>query len=171
MTEDAESKESDKYEYNPLYDEHLKGLSGWLVIVAIGIFYTLFTNLYYIQTNVITNGGWSILMQPFNDLKIDEVDWLPVIEVFLYFVTTLLLVQLLLLYFMKKKFFPKLYIGLKLAAMVIVFLEIYLVYDVLPYSKELREQVISNTIIYFVGALIWIPYMLVSRRVRFTFVN
>jgi len=171
MTEDDKSKESDKYDYNPLYDEHLVGLNGWLIIIGIGIFYTFFSNLYYIQTNVISNGGWSILMQPFNELKTDEIDWVPVIEVLLYFLTTILLVQLLLLFFFKKKNFPKWYIALKLLAMIIVFLELYLVYYELPYSKELRERVIYGTVTYFVGAFIWIPYMLVSRRVRFTFVN
>jgi len=171
MTEENESEKINKYQYNSLYDSHLKGLSGWLIIAGIGIFYTLFSNLYYILANVINNGGWSILMQPFNDLKFDEVDWIPVIEVLLYFLTTILLIQLLILFFFQKKSFPKWYIGLKLAAMIIVFLEVYLVYYVLPYSKELREQVLFSTCTYVVGALIWIPYMLLSRRVRFTFVN
>ena len=171
MNEETKSQEPNKYEYNPIYDEHLKGLNGWLILVGIGMYYTLFYNLYYILTNVINNGGWSILMQPFNNLNHQEVDWLPVVEILLYFFTTILMVQLLLLYFFQKKNFPKWYIGLKLLAMVIVFLELYLVYYELPYNKELREQVIYSSVTYFVGAFVWIPYMLVSRRVRFTFVN
>jgi len=171
MSEHKPTENPAKYQYDPLYDEHLKGLNGWLVIVGIGIFYALFNNLHYILKHVINNGGWSILMQSFNNLKLNEVDWVSVIEVLLYFVTTILLVQLLILYFFKKKNFPNWYIGLKLAAMIIVFLEIYLVYFEYPYNKELREEVVFNTVIYFIGALIWIPYMLVSRRVRFTFTH
>jgi hypothetical protein len=171
MTEENESEKINKYQYNSLYDSHLKGLGGLLIIVGIGVFYTLFSNLHYILTNVINNGGWLILMQPFNDLKFDEVDWVPVIEVLLYFLTTILLIQLLILFFFQKKGFSKWYIGLKLIAMIIVFLEFYLVYYELPYSKELREQVIYSTATNVLGTMIWVPYMLVSRRVRFTFVN
>jgi hypothetical protein len=160
-----------KEEYNPRFDEHLKGLSGWLVIVGIGMGYSLFTNSYFILTNVIDNGGWSILMQPSPDLNLVELNLVPIIVVLLYFLMTILLVHLVILFLFQKRNFPKWYIGLKLFSLIIAALDTYFVLNLLPDNDPLRDQAMLSIILTLVSTLVWIPYMLVSKRVRFTFIN
>ena len=75
------------------------------------------------------------------------------------------------LFFMKKKIFPKVYIGM------LIFSFLFIVLDALAIKMVLPDEVIfdKDTIRAMgrgaISMAIWIPYMLVSKRVKATFIK
>lgn len=75
------------------------------------------------------------------------------------------------LFFSKKKQFPKWFIGITLGTLGFIAIDTLsapLLTDALSYSEPAHFKDLVQTAI---GAAIWIPYMLKSRRVKNTFVN
>jgi hypothetical protein len=147
--------------------EDLEGLSGWLILVGLGLVVSPF---------VILGTTLSVNLPFLSDSKYQAfltghpgVAALIVFEVITNIVFVIGLAALNFLFFTKRRAFPT-YMILYLAAhFVVIFLDTIAAQALLPTAsltgayKSLGQSL--------GGALIWIPYFLVSRRVKATFVK
>jgi len=147
--------------------DHREGLSGWLILVGIGLviapFRILFiifgTNLPFLlgsnyQAYLSSHPGTAVLAG--SEVLINTL-----------FFTSLLALNYL--FFKKKKSFPTymiLYHLLNAILLSINHIAFQMMHPTANLSAGLRTVVQS-----ILGALIWIPYFLVSRRVKATFVH
>lgn len=155
-------------------NNELKGLRGWLVLVGIGVVITpislLVTNILIFQP-IFTDGIWDALTtsgsEAYNPL------WGPLLigEIMYNSVMVAVSVYLIYLFFSKSYLFPKFYIGIVIISLIFILFDAWLVSFVLPDEPIFDADTTKEFIRILVGGLIWVPYMLVSKRVKATFVE
>lgn len=151
-------------------NERHRGLGGWLILVGFALIFSplvLGMNCIDSYLPIFSDGTWEIITDPNSDAY-DRL-WAPIIlgELILNFGILIASVYLIYLFFSKSKRFPSWFIGLRVVEWLIVVLDGLAASLVLP-----DEQIIDGEVIrLLVVCLIWIPYMLRSKRVKATFVR
>ena len=154
--------------------KELKGLGGWLILVGIGTVISPFFILYSFAPayySIFTGGAFEYLTTP--GTEVYNPMWGPLIIGEAAFNSLLVLASFYLIYlfFTKHYLFPRVFIAITLANAIFIPLDAWLVTFVLPdepmFDPETKKQLIKS----LVGVFVWIPYMLVSKRVEATFVE
>lgn len=156
----------------------LDGLGGWLVLVAIGLFLRPFiaaAGLFGLFSPYVTNPQiWAFFTSPSGQYY--SPAWLPIFLFETAFNSALIVFSLLLcvLFLGKRKVFPAVYIGVLAVVLAGVVLDAALIAAVPKdnLTAEMRTAMDSGAkdiVRNLIAAIIWIPYMLVSRRVKATF--
>lgn len=155
-------------------DRHLNGLGGWLVLVAIGIILSplrILTQVFPVYLDMFLNGSWGVLTTPgsqaYNPLLI------PILigEMLTNVGLILGCIFLAILFFSKKKLFPKFYISMLIFTLVFILIDTLAIKAVLPEEPIFDPDTLSSIIRTVMAIGIWVPYMLVSKRVKATFVR
>lgn len=124
------------------------GLEGWLTLVILGLFISLAYNLYY-------------LYELFSNVLNEESLILDTVIVGAVFVFNIYLIYL---FFSKKRIFPAWYIAFLLINMIFSIIGLILMDDNVDSNTKDASRAI-------VAVIIWVPYMLKSKRVKATFVK
>jgi len=153
---------------------HLQGIRGWLILVAIGIVLSPFKILALIYTtyiNIFTQGTWLNLTTPGTDAY--DPLWAPIIigELTINTSLTFVWIYIAVIFFSKKRVFPKWYIGIMIFTLIFILLDAIMVKAVLPDEAIFDPDTVKNLTRTAIAALIWIPYMLISKRVKATFIH
>jgi hypothetical protein len=149
-------------------------IGGWLIVIASGLAISLVTNLYYLITfclQIFTDGTWETITTPGNDA------YHPLLGGFIYFniaggfiflaLTAITLMHLIL----RSRHTKKIAIAYFLLSSVFITL-IYFIPSIisLPTGQndpDLRRELVGSLI----RSAIFIPYFLLSRRVKLTLVK
>jgi hypothetical protein len=155
-------------------DERLRGLNGWLVLVGVGVVLSplrMFATFVPAFFPILTDGTWQALTVEGSEAY--HPLWAPIILGEIVFNLGLLGASgyLIYLFFSKSYLFPQAYITIVLVSAVFIPLDAWVVTFVLPGEPMFDPATAREFGRVFVGAIIWIPYMLASRRVRATFVE
>ena len=152
----------------------LAGIKGWLILVAIGVVvapFRLITFMLNTYPDLFTSGTWQSLTSQFGEFY--NPFWAPLLisEMLFNAVFIIASMYLILLFFKKKAGFPKWYIGIAVSSLLFIIVDAFAIRLVIPdapiFDKETNMEVIRGVI----TVVIWVPYMLVSERVKATFVN
>ena len=151
-----------------------EGLRGWLILIGMGVVLSPFRILAQLMPeyiNIFTDGTWQMLTTPGTEAYIPF--WAPLIigEILInlgYFIARLYLIYL---FFSKRQFFPKFYIGLLVFGLLVLVTDSVLVKIIIPDEPIFDKETIRELTFLVLGAIVWIPYMRVSRRVKATFVK
>lgn len=155
-------------------NDNLKGLGGWLILVGIGVVigpYRLaaeFVPLYY---SIFADGSFEVLTTPGSEAY--HPMWGPLIVFETIFNSLIILSSfyLVYLYFSKNYLFPKVYIAIVLFSLVFIPVDAWLVSSVLPDEPVFDQATIKDFARTLFTTVVWVPYMLVSKRVKVTFVE
>ena len=151
------------------------GLGGWLILPAIGLIVTPFRLMAYLLTDLLPifqDGSWDFLTTPGTEAY--HPMWAPVILFELagnlFFVV--MAVVLIFLFFTKSHRFPRLMIVFLLSNLAFVFGD-YALANTIPFvaNMEADAEVYKEMARGIGGVAIWVPYFLVSKRVKNTFVK
>jgi hypothetical protein len=154
--------------------DELKGLGGWLILVGIGvvvgpsrlaygygpIYYSIFTDGTF---EILTTAGTEAYHPLWGPFLIGEA----ICNSFIVLAS----VYLIYLFFTKHYLFPKVYIAIVAISLIFIPLDAWLGSFVLinePMFDPATTKEFARTL---VNAVIWVPYMLVSKRVALTFVE
>lgn len=154
-------------------ERKLEGLRGWLILVAIGVIIApirLLSVELPMYNEILNDGTWELLTRV--DSELYHPLWAPVLITEITFSFALLMASLYLvvLFFSKHYLFPRVFIAVTLAMLVFIPFDAWLVSQVVPEETFLNSQTVRDLLRTLVSATIWIPYMLVSKRVQATFV-
>ena len=154
--------------------EDLKGLSGWLILVGIGVVLSpiRFVTMYYpFFIRILNDGTWEILTTPGKEAY--HPLWAPLLASEMFYISAMVLVSLYLvyLYFSKHYLFPKVYIAIVAASLIFIPLDAGFLTLVLPDRPLFDPASAKEFARALVSGMIWVPYMLISKRVRATFVK
>ncbi|HBZ93087.1 MAG TPA: DUF2569 domain-containing protein [Pseudomonas sp.] len=152
----------------------LKGLGGWLILVGLGLIITplrisiTYGPMFY---SVITDGTFETLTTPGTEYY--HWLWAPLLVFEAIFNSCMLIACALLLYlfFTKHYLFPKVFIATILISLVFIPFDAWLgslIFTDEPVFDPDTTKEFARTLF---SAVIWVPYMLVSRRVEATFVK
>ncbi|OGZ95152.1 MAG: hypothetical protein A3I44_03635 [Candidatus Sungbacteria bacterium RIFCSPLOWO2_02_FULL_51_17] len=163
-----------------LEEKKLHGLRGWLILVALGLLVALWrmATTLYADINVLGSENYQALFDPASPVYVENLGLHLKLEFVFVLVLFIGAACSAVLFFMKKKIFPVLYmcwllLGLLFAAFEVV-MPSFLVFASPDTEKAMMDVFSSNTPMLagaIVGALIWIPYMLRSKRVTATFIQ
>lgn len=148
-----------------------RGLGGWLIAVALRLFATLIHGG-IILFNGISTGFSADIRTILTTLGSERYN--PSLASFIMYqhvamtIRLLLAIALLILFFLRKRCFPMVAIAGYAISTVLVGIDLFLVRGITG-SDELFRVVMSDLLRAVIVCLIWIPYLLVSRRVKATF--
>jgi hypothetical protein len=158
----------------PRIDNEPSGLGGWLILPMLGLLLSPLTVGFMLVSNfvpLVTSGEWRELTDP--DGPAYHPLWGPLLglEVAgnLFFIGYALI--LLALLFKKSHRFPMLYIAFQASNLVFVATDMIFSNMIPAVAAQPDAETTKELIRAIVGAAIWIPYMLVSKRVKNTFVK
>lgn len=153
--------------------KELKGLGGWLILVGIGVVTTPILMVRDLLSSLELFRG--------DDLKIfiesNSEFYNPQ---FLYFVYGETIVNVLMLiaaiyafylFFAKHYRFPKFYIGLTSCYFIVLLLDTVILGKIFPEIEQFDEDTIKELVKSLMRICIWIPYLLLSVRVKNTFIE
>jgi hypothetical protein len=150
------------------------GLSGWLVLVGLGLFVTPFRlAIFLLQTfpPIFRDGTWGTLTTPgsapYHPL------WAPLllVEMAINFIFIVMSIYLLFLFFRKSARFPKLYVMFLLSNLAFLLADAFAVTIVLPDQPFMDPNTAGEFVRSVVSVSIWVPYLFLSKRVKNTFVR
>lgn len=151
------------------YDPELSGLGGWLILVAIGRIMNPISILFIMAKNssAYAPETWHNL----TDLSGDAYNslWAPLLifELLVNLTSLVFSILLLILFFQRRRTFPALYIIFLIYATMMAALDQYLTLLIPAANQNGKVDTdLARTLIF---CLVWIPYMLVSKRVKATF--
>lgn len=155
-------------------DRDLQGIGGWLILVAIGIVITPFRlGLLMVQTypEIFTSGAWEALTTEGSGVY--SPFWAPFIlgEILVNSIMLLAWLYIAYLFFSKKAALPKWYIGLAVFGLVFVIADAFAIRLVVSDAPIFDADIVRELMRSLITVVIWVPYMLVSKRVKATFVN
>lgn len=152
----------------------LKGLGGWLILVGIGVVIApirLLTSFIPVYSPIMKDGAWDALTSP-GSLAYHPL-WEPLLIAEITYNLAMVAASLYLIYlfFSKHYLFPRFFIGIAIASLIFIPLDAWVVSTIFP-SEPMLDPDTAKGLARTVGvSLIWIPYMLVSERVKNTFVE
>ena len=151
-----------------------KRLGGWLILVGLGVVFSpfrLLMNTLPAYEPLLQSDIWDALTNP--DSAAYHPLWGPLLIGEITFNVGLFLASLYLIYlfFTRHWLFPSFYIGIVLSSLVFIPADAWLVSIVLPQEPMFDPDTTKEFVRTLIGALIWIPYMLMSQRVKETFVK
>lgn len=151
-----------------------EGLGGWLILVGLGIIispFKIIKNYLPLYLEFFSNDEYKLLYTPGTDYYIPG--YLPLIYAELAFNSMLVAawVGVGFLFFSKSRLFKRFYIGILLFTFFFILID-SLVFNLLfpedpLFDKETLVELARTAII----IAIWVPYMMVSKRVKATFVK
>ncbi|MGL1829100.1 UNVERIFIED_CONTAM: DUF2569 family protein [Acinetobacter sp. HSTU-ASm16] len=152
----------------------LKGLGGWLTLVGFGLIVSpirLIVTGYQTYYPMFSEGIFNLLT------SVDSVYYHPLwkyyilgeITVNTIFVLTSFV--LLYLFFTKHYLFPKVFISLCIAMIIFILIDASLIKLILPNEEIFDSDTASELMRSIFYGMIWIPYMMFSKRVKVNFVE
>jgi|GEM_PF-306969 len=150
------------------------GIGGWLILVAIGLIITcprLGVFLYQTYVPLFQDGTWETLTTPGSEQYHEFWAPLLIFELVGNLVFLVAYAVLVFLFFRESRFFPMAYISISLLNLCFVVLDAWFASFVL--SDELMTEADTSKEIMrsLMSVAIWVPYMMVSKRVRNTFIR
>jgi len=151
----------------------LAGLRGWLAFLSIGLWLRplwVLTNVAPSLVAVFTNGSWETLTNPTSPQY--HPLWKPTLglEVVSNCVIVVGGLALLVLFYQRSPRFPRWFIGLAVFVPLFVLADAWLYTRISPNEPFWDPSTIRAFSSSLVGGLIWVPYILMSKRVKATFV-
>jgi hypothetical protein len=150
------------------------GLSGWLVLVGIGVVVSPLRLAYFLLQTYLPmfrDGTWETVTTPGSASY--HPFWGPLLlgEIIVNSAFILMSIYLLYLFFRKSSRFPKTYVVFLIANFSFILADAFAAQVVLPDQPVLDPQTGREFGRAVFAAVVWIPYMLVSKRVKNTFVR
>ena len=156
----------------PILDPQHTGLGGWLVLPALGLFASPIRILFFMGNiwSVYSPESWHSLTDPSGSAY--HGLWAPLLIYELLVNLTLMSfpIFLIILFFQRRRIFPPLFVIFLLFAVITITLD-HFGSQTIPAVAVQNNGFVSRELIQsYMACAIWVPYMLVSKRVKATFV-
>jgi len=150
-----------------------EGLGGWLILVAIGLIISplRIAAMEFTILSVLLDGTWGLLSNSASEFYNPALAAIIPIEFIVNLAFVFGFVFLIYLFFTKSSNFPRWYIGVYLANLIVIILDAVAVKIAVPEQPLFDPETVKEFARSLVACVVWIPYMLQSKRVQATFVN
>ncbi len=149
------------------------GLGGWLILVGLGIIIAPIKLMaaFLPAIKIFSDGTWEVLTVPGSESY--NLLWGPIIlgEMLINGGSLIVWLYVAFLFFSMKKGFPKWYIRIMVFQVAFILLDALAISLVLPSEPIFDPNTAKIFASALIGALIWVPYVLVSKRVKATFIE
>ena len=149
-------------------------IGGWLILVGIGIVLSavqLFISTITTYFPIFADGTWSAITTQSSEFY--HPLWGPVLlgEILFNFGKVAVLLYMIYLFFSKDYLFPKFYVGVMVVTLIFIPFDAWLVKIILPNEPMFDPDTSLAFFTTLISSLIWIPYLLFSKRATGTFIK
>ncbi|MDR2187321.1 MAG: DUF2569 domain-containing protein [Azonexus sp.] len=151
-----------------------KRLGGWLILVGLGVVLSpvaMVVSVFPVYFNMFSSGHWTEIATPGSENYNALLAVVVLGEITLNGILFIVRIFLAVLFFSKKTTFPKWYIGVMLFSLAFIVADAFMVKLALPDKPVFDPQTAKELGRTLGTCLIWVPYMLVSKRVKETFIK
>lgn len=155
-------------------NNELNGLGGWLILVGIGVVIApirMIISLVPVYQPVFEDGTWAALTTAGSEFYTPYLGTLLMSEILFNALLFIASIYLIYLFFARHYLFPKVYIAISVIALVFIPINASLVTKLFPGEPMFDPVTVRDFGRAFFGCMIWVPYMLLSERVKLTFVE
>lgn len=150
------------------------GLGGWLILLGFGLVVAplrLGAFLVQVYAPLFGDGTWEMLTVPGGDAY--HPLWAPILisELAMNGVFLVGSVVMIFLFFQRSRRFPTFYVAFSIANCLFILADAWLISLVLPDEPMFDPETAREFGRSLITVFIWVPYVLVSKRVRNTFVE
>lgn len=154
------------------------GLGGWLILVGINIVLApikMVIDAYPAYSQAFSSQNWALLTSPESAVYLPL--WKPVVlgEAAINAMLFLAWFFIAYLFFTKKRIFPKCFIAILCFTLAFILIDAVAIAEtiksVVPREVIFDKETVKQLQTSFVAMMIWVPYMLISKRVKATFVR
>ena len=168
----AEQPSTGSQSFKPAIPANLEGIGGWLVLVGLGLALApiqLGGALITSYLPLFTGQSWSVLTTP--GTAAYHWMWKPwlLLELFGTLFLLIWVVALLFLFFGRKRIFPSLMIAFYAANLLLVLFDLVAVSAIPVIGAQIETGSVLQLVKSILLCVIWIPYFLISVRVKKTF--
>lgn len=151
--------------------KELEGIGGWLYLVAFGVIVSPIRIAYEYYPMLVDyfSGAYELGSNPNSKSFVPHLELLLDIEMIANAFMLLLALALVVLFFSKHRWFPRVFIFLYAFTPLFLIADTWIVSKLLPDLVEIDEATVLDIIRSVIYALVWIPYMFLSKRVKNTF--
>lgn len=150
------------------------GLGGWLVLVCLGLIVAPIRDIVALLTTygpLMSIDIWEGFFTAGSDIYNPKLGIFVGAEMIINLLLILVDGIALVFFFQRRTIFPKLFIGYLVAKALFLIVDTIVVSHLFPseeaFDPETRKAIGQSLF----GIIIWVPYMLVSKRVRATFIH
>ncbi|MBV6390429.1 MAG: hypothetical protein JNIBNLAF_02120 [Nitrosomonas europaea] len=152
----------------------LEGLGGWLILVGSNVVLSPFViaaRTYKSYAEMFASGVWDVLTSP--DSMAYHALWAPLAigEIILNSALILAWIYIAFLFFSKRRAFPFWFIAIHIATVCLIVIDTIVVHHILPDAPIFDANTLRELSRPIGAILIWAPYMLMSKRVKSTFLH
>jgi hypothetical protein len=154
--------------------KNLEGLGGWLILVGIGIIFApirIVAFMFLVYADLFSGETWALLTTPGSEAYHPLWSTILISELSINVGLVLVHIYMAFLFFSKKYSFPRFFISVLLFTLAFIFVDALVMKIILPSEPFFDPDSAREFVRTIIGALIWIPYMLRSKRVKATFVK
>jgi len=150
-----------------------QGLGGWLILVAIGLIISPIRIgiIELTLLGIFVDGTWSVLSNSASEFYNPTLSLIIPIEFMFNLAFIFGFIFLIYLFFTKSSNFPRWYIAVYLANLIVIILDAVAVKIAVPGQPLFDTQTTGEFLRSLAACVIWVPYMFKSKRVEATFVN
>jgi hypothetical protein len=152
--------------------KEIEGIGGWLRIIGIGVMLSPILAIYTLYQTyfpAITDGTFNTIISSSSE-QYTHILYFTIIEIIINLLLTAALFYQLYLFFMQKSLFPKFFIWMIIINLIFIVTDAYLAHLILPNVELFDEETKSEIRRIVYEGIIWIPYMIRSKRVKNTFI-
>ena len=148
------------------------GLGGWLILLGVAVAVSPFIMLRHVAETVkavFMSDMWKLLTSP--DSESYHALWAPFLigEIGFNVLSMVVSSYMVYLFFAKKKSFPSWYIWGHAVTLVVQIVDVLLLQVVMPGQPLLDPETSKELTRSVMGIVVWVPYLLLSKRVALTF--
>ncbi len=151
-----------------------RDIGGLLILVAIGVVVSPLRILHFLSTvypPIFTDGTWGALANEASPTYLPLWGSLILAEILINAFVLMASVYLAFLFFNKKAKFPSWYAGIALFSLGFILVDAYMVTLIIPEIPMFDNETTSEVLKASISCLVWMPYLLLSKRSKETFVR
>jgi hypothetical protein len=155
-------------------NNELKGLRGWLIVVGLGVVINpvqFLAAVAPVVKPIFEKRAWEALTTVESESYIPYLGTFLIGEISFYSIMFIASLCLVYFFFTRHYLFPRVYVCVVAAWLMFIPLEAWVSAKILPGASTSALEATGDFIATFMLAAIWIPYMLLSVRVKATFVE
>ena len=148
-----------------------EGLGGWLIVIGIKLVITMLVGcrMLTLIVPIFSGDAWALITTPGNDAYHPLFGPLIIFEIVMNIVLVGSSLTLLVMFFRKSPSFPRWMIALMVFGPILTIVDLYWANQIPSAQLAADEGDITDLARTIASACIWVPYLLVSKRVRNTF--
>jgi len=172
LTEEKIKQLNAEEKHEPINE--LNGIKGWLILVGLGLIISpikIIISLLTTHAPMFKNGTWERLTTAGSSYYIPFFQEFATVEIIYNICLTVAEIYLIYLFANKRKEFPQIFITVTVISLVALPIDSFITTLVIKDTQFFDYETVKDFMKLLVNAGVWVPYMLISKRVKNTFVK